>query len=100
MSRNGQMDMQEIIKKIASSLTRNRFSIEGSSKGRLATQEMNNHNYVHYNYAEAEFKEFKPRLKFKLRLKYVWSHLKLYSISQDLSWCSIETGFWGIGDVA
>ena len=42
---------------------------------------------------EAEFKEFRPRLKFKLRLKYGWFHLELYSIFQDLSRRSIETGF-------
>ena len=35
---------------------------------------------------EAEIKEF----------KYGWFHLKLYSIFQDLSRRSIETGFWGI----
>ena len=45
---------------------------------------------------EAEFKEFEPRLKFKSRLKYGWFHLKLYSIFQDLSRRSIETGFWWI----
>ena len=28
--------------------------------------------------AEAEFKEFERRLKFKPRLKYSWFHLKLY----------------------
>jgi len=46
------------------------------------------------NKAEAEFKEFKPRLK------YGWFHLKLYSIFQDLSRRSMETGFWGIWDGA
>ena len=45
---------------------------------------------------EAEFKEFDPWLKFKPRLKYGWFHLKLYSIFQDLSRRSIETGFWQI----
>ena len=40
--------------------------------------------------SEAEFKEFKPRLK------YGWFHLKLYSMFQDLSRRSIETGFWRI----
>ena len=45
---------------------------------------------------EAEFKEFEPLLKFKLRLKYGWFHLKLYLIFQDLSQCSIEPGFWQI----
>ena len=43
--------------------------------------------------SEAEFKEFEPRFKFKPRLKYGRFHLKLYSIFQDLSWRSIETGF-------
>ena len=42
---------------------------------------------------EAELKKFVPRLKFKPRLKYGWFHLKLYSIFQDLSRRSIETGF-------
>ena len=41
-------------------------------------------------YPEAEFKEFESRLK------YGWFHLKLYSIFQDLSQCSIETDSWGI----
>ena len=27
--------------------------------------------------SEAEFKEFEPRLKFEMRLKYGWFHLKL-----------------------
>ena len=45
---------------------------------------------------EAEFKEFEPLLKFKPRLKYGWFHLNLYSIFQDLSRRSIETGFWQI----
>jgi len=27
---------------------------------------------------EAELKEFEPRLKFEMRLKYGWFHLKLY----------------------
>ena len=45
---------------------------------------------------EAEFKEFEPRLKFKLRVKYGWSHLKLHLIFQDLSRRAIETGFWQI----
>ena len=39
---------------------------------------------------EAEFKEFEPRIK------YGWFHLKTYSIFQDLSRRSIETGFWQI----
>ena len=44
---------------------------------------------------EAGFEEFEPRFKFKLRLKYGWFHLKLYSIFQVLSRRSIKTGFWG-----
>ena len=43
--------------------------------------------------AEAEFKEFEPRLKFEMLLKYGWFHLKLYSMFKDLSRRSIETGF-------
>ena len=42
------------------------------------------------NIPEAELKKFKPWLK------YGWFHSKLYSIFQDLSRRSIETGFWGI----
>ena len=49
-----------------------------------------------FTWPEAEFKEFELRLKFKPRLKYGWFHLKLYSIFQDLSRRSIETGFWQI----
>ena len=49
---------------------------------------------------EAEIKEFKPWLKFKLKLKYGWFHLKSYSMLQDLSRRSIETGFKGILDAA
>ena len=45
---------------------------------------------------EAEFKEFERQLKFKLWLKYGLFHLKLYSMFQDLSRCSIETSFWRI----
>jgi len=45
---------------------------------------------------KAEFKEFERRLKFKPRLKYGWFHLNLYSMFQDLSRRSIETGFWVI----
>ena len=47
---------------------------------------------------EAEFEEFEPRFKFKLRLKYGWFHLKLYSIFQVLSRRLIKTGFRGISD--
>ena len=47
-------------------------------------------------FAEDEFKEFEPQLKFKTRLKYGWFDLKLYSMFQDLSRRSIETGFWRI----
>jgi len=46
--------------------------------------------------AEAEFKEFERRPKFKPRLKYGWFHLKLYSMFQNLRRRSIETGFWRI----
>ena len=41
----------------------------------------------------AEFEEFE-------RLKYGWFHLKLYSMFQDLSWRSIETGIWRIWEAA
>ena len=51
---------------------------------------------IHQKKSEAEFKEFEPRLKLKPPLKYGWLHLKLYSMFQDLSRSSIETGFWGI----
>ena len=51
---------------------------------------------LEFIFQEAEFKEFYPRLKFKPRLKYGWFHLKLYSIFQDLSRRSTETGFWQI----
>ena len=54
------------------------------------------HNIIQFVTSKAEFKEFDPRLKFKPRLKYGWFHLKLYSIFQDLSRRSIETGFWQI----
>ena len=40
--------------------------------------------------SEAEFKEFKPRLK------YGWIYLKMYLIFQDLTLRSVETGFWQI----
>ena len=43
-----------------------------------------------FDYPEALFKEFEPRLKYGL------FHLKLYSIFQDFSRRSIETGFWQI----
>ena len=47
---------------------------------------------------EAEFKEFEPCLKFETRLEYGWFPRKLYSMFQDLSRRSIETGFWRIWD--
>ena len=47
---------------------------------------------------EGEFKEFESRLKFKLRFKYGWFHLKFYLIFQNLRRRSIETGFWRIWD--
>ena len=49
---------------------------------------------------EAEFKEFEPKLKIETRLIYGWFHLKLYSMFQDLSRRSIETGFWRVKDAA
>ena len=49
---------------------------------------------------EAEFNEFEPRLTFMTQLKYGWFGLKLYSMFQDLSRHSIETGFWRIWDAA
>ena len=53
-------------------------------------------DFTKFILSEAEFKEFEPRLKFKLRLKYSWFHLKSCSLFQDLSRRSIETGFWRI----
>ena len=50
--------------------------------------------------AEAELKNFEPRLKFETRHKYGWFHLKSYSMYQDFSRRLIETGFWLIGDAA
>ena len=47
-------------------------------------------------FPEAKFKEFEPKLKFETWIKYGWFHLKMYSIFQDLSQGSIETGFWRI----
>ena len=41
---------------------------------------------------EAEFKEFEPRLKFETQLKYGLFHLKSYSMFQDFTRRSIETG--------
>ena len=55
----------------------------------------NKHNIAEICCPETEFKEFERRLKFKPRLKYGWFHLKLYSMFQDLSRRSIETGFGG-----
>ena len=49
---------------------------------------------------KAEIEKFEPRLKFETRLKYSWFHLKFYSMFQDLSLRSIETGFWRIWDAA
>ena len=51
---------------------------------------------VYLDNPEAEFKEFELRPKFKPWLKYGWFHLNLYSMFQDLSRRSIETGFWRI----
>ena len=47
---------------------------------------------------ETEFKEFERRLKFKLRLKYSWFHLKLYSMftrfkpALNLNWFLADLG--------
>ena len=49
-------------------------------------------------WSEAKFKEFEPRLKFETWLKNGLNHLKLYSMFQDLSQRSIETGFYWIWD--
>ena len=51
-------------------------------------------SWFSFNKLEAEFKEFKPRLK------YGWFHLKSYSMFQDLNRRSIETEFWAIWDRA
>ena len=48
----------------------------------------------HWNYNS--YHQFCPTYKIKPRLKYGWFHLKLYSIFQDLSRRSIETGLWQI----
>jgi len=48
----------------------------------------------------AEYKEFEPRLKFKLGLKYCWFFLKLYSVFQDLSRRSTKPDLWEIWDAA
>ena len=45
---------------------------------------------------ETKFHEFERWLKFKPRLKYGWFQLKLYSMFQNLTRRSIETGFWRI----
>ena len=44
---------------------------------------------------EAGFEEFEPRFKFKLRLKYGWFHLKLYSIFQVLAGAQLKPVFGG-----
>ena len=49
--------------------------------------------------SRGRFKEFTPRLKFETRLKYGWLHLKLYSMFQDLSQRSFQTGVWRIWDM-
>ena len=43
----------------------------------------------------AEFKEFELWLKFETPLEYGWFHLKLYSMFEDFSQRSIETGILG-----
>ena len=52
-------------------------------------------SWLEIMFTEAEFKEFEPRLKFETGIKYGWFHFKLYSMFQDLSRRSIETGFGG-----
>ena len=52
------------------------------------------------NSSETKFKEFEPRLNFETRLKYGWIFLKLYSLFQDLSRCSIEIVFLADLDAA
>ena len=49
----------------------------------LMLKQRQNMNYL--DRAEAEFKEFKLRLKLETRLKHGWFNLKLYSMFQDLS---------------
>ena len=49
---------------------------------------------IKFKDTEAEFKEFEPRLRFQLQLKYGRFHFKLYSMFQDLSRRSIETGLF------
>ena len=48
-----------------------------------------------FTWSDAEFKEFKLRLKFKPRLKFDWFCLKLYLIFQGLIRRSFDTGFRG-----
>ena len=46
--------------------------------------------------SRGRFKElYAPRLKFEMRLKYSWLHLKLYSMFQDLSRRSLKPVFGG-----
>ena len=49
-----------------------------------------------YSTTEAEFKELSRGLNLSRSSNMGYFHLKLYSIFQDLSRRSIETGFWGI----
>ena len=47
-------------------------------------------------FAEDEFKEFEPQLKFKTRLKYGW----FFSNVSRFKLALIETGYWRILDAA
>ena len=42
----------------------------------------------------AKIKSSEARFKIEARLKYGWFQLNLYTMFQDLSRRSIETGFW------
>ena len=47
------------------------------------------------NFLGAEFNEFERRLKFETRFKYVWFHLKLYSIFKILAGAQLKPFFGG-----
>jgi len=51
---------------------------EGSFEDTLLNFGLMYRNNIQYRKPEAELKEFKPRFKFKPRLKYCWFHLNLY----------------------
>ena len=78
-------------------LIKARYRVTGLEEGRTEENDCNIlFSYTSLLFPKADLKKFEPRLKFKPRLKYGWFHLKLYSIFQDLSRRSIETGFWQI----